>query len=67
VLRSVKRFRVFNLKHPQHFHCFRIYRETLSRFRAPLCRTTVFAFIVETLFAFFVRPLQPAAHRWPNP
>ncbi|MEQ0607509.1 hypothetical protein ABLN72_04725 [Mycobacterium tuberculosis] len=30
----MKRFRVFRapLQASQHFHCFRIYRETLSRF-----------------------------------
>ncbi|MEQ0609652.1 hypothetical protein ABLN72_17490, partial [Mycobacterium tuberculosis] len=27
--------RVFNLQASQHFHCFRIYRETLSRFSLP--------------------------------
>ncbi|MEQ0607597.1 hypothetical protein ABLN72_05255, partial [Mycobacterium tuberculosis] len=33
----VKRFRVFRAPlQSQHFHCFHIYRETLSRFRAPL-------------------------------
>ncbi|MEQ0608576.1 hypothetical protein ABLN72_11105, partial [Mycobacterium tuberculosis] len=31
VLRSVINL-VFNLQASQHFHCFRIYRETLSRF-----------------------------------
>ncbi|MEQ0607258.1 hypothetical protein ABLN72_03160 [Mycobacterium tuberculosis] len=28
----MKRFRVFRAPLHQHFHCFRIYRETLSRF-----------------------------------
>ncbi|MEQ0608477.1 hypothetical protein ABLN72_10530, partial [Mycobacterium tuberculosis] len=32
VLRSVTSSWVFNLQASQHFHCFRIYRETLSRF-----------------------------------
>ncbi|MEQ0606977.1 hypothetical protein ABLN72_01525, partial [Mycobacterium tuberculosis] len=31
---------VFNLQASQHFHCFRIYRETLSRFS---CAATAWA------------------------
>ncbi|MEQ0607855.1 hypothetical protein ABLN72_06775 [Mycobacterium tuberculosis] len=44
---------MFNLQASQHFHCFRIYRETLSRSCANFNpNTSCFAFYRETLSRF---------------